>query len=319
MGGNHEQYPEFSGGNSDEGTDLQLISQESEPNEESEETMEEVHTEPLAWYDRGNEDHSLPFFGREEDIKSLLLSTPHLKATKEEIRVFYESHEDEGERTEYIKSIFNPEYTELTLEDGKQVGYKTFQNVLHMWEGSYISRISQSYYDWGVIANYFEAMRLLGELQEKRKPLPTVGGQMAFLEELAEEKPSAFSFSQEVVDYALTRGSGVSQGKLRIYSYFMQGHSQKEKERFLKKEYGIGGCSSILSGSGIGEMHDGKGLKLHRGYKENAPFVLLRWNQVVKRIDELIAANRYLSKREMEYLPEYEKERAGGRNLSFLL
>ncbi|PWJ47803.1 Adenine-specific DNA methylase, N12 class [Faecalicatena contorta] len=285
VAGNDEQYQELSRGNGNEGTDLQLV-----------------------WYDRSSEDHSLPFFGKEEDIKSLLLSTPHLKATKEEVQAFYESHEDKEERTEYIKSIFNDEYTEITLEDKRRVGYKTYQNVLHMWEGSYLSRTSQSYYDWDVIANYFEAMRLLGELKDKSRPLPTVREQMTFLEELAEEKTSAFSFSQEVVDYALARGSGMQNGKFRIYSYFMQGHSQREKEKFLKKEYGIGGCSSILSGSGIGEMHDGKGLKLHQGYQDNAPHILLKWNQVVKRIDELIAAERYLSKKEVEYLPEYEKK-----------
>lgn len=281
---NDEQYPELSGRDSDERTDIQL-----------------------AWYDRSREDKNLPFWGKEEDIKSLLLSTPHLKATKEEIRAFYETHDKKEEREEYIKSIFNNEHTEITLEDGRRVGYKTYQNVLHMWEGSYLSRTKQSYYNWGVLADYFEAMRLLGQLRDKAKPLPTVEGQMAFLDDLAGEKSSAFSFSQEIVDYALTGGSGIHHGKFRIYSYFLQGHTEKEKEQFLKKEYGMGGRSSILSGLGIGEMHDGKGLKPHQGYNENAPYILLKWEQVVKRIDELITVKRYLSKKEVEYLPEYEK------------
>lgn len=133
---------------------------------------EDKPAEVLEVYDRSSEDSSFPFFGEDEDIKSLLLSTPHLKADKGEIRAFFESHEDKKERTEYIKGIFNNEYTEITLEDGRRVGYKTYQNVLHMWEGSYLSRTSQSYFDWGKIAGYFGGMRLLGELKDKMNPLP---------------------------------------------------------------------------------------------------------------------------------------------------
>lgn len=175
------------------GTDLQLTSQELEPEADNDWQPEGVpmvqltsqelepdnvgKAEPetqLKWHDRGSEDRRLPFFGEEKDIKSLLLSTPHLKAEKKEIRAFLESHEDKQERTAYIKSIFNHECTELTLEDGRRVGYKAYQNVLHMWEGSYLSRTSQAYYEWGILAGYFDGMRLLGELKDKCTPLPTV-------------------------------------------------------------------------------------------------------------------------------------------------
>lgn len=285
VGGDDEQYPAGSGGDRDSGTGLQLV-----------------------WYDRRKEDKKIPFFGRDSDIKALLLATPHLKATKEEICSFYETHEDRTERTEYIKSIFNNEVTEVTLEDGRSVGYKTFQNVLHLWEGSYQSRTAQGYYDWGVIAGYFEGMRLLGELWDRWRPLPTVEGQLRMLDDMAGEGTPAFSFTQEIIDYTLAKGSGIQHGKYRIYSYFLQEHSAKEKADFLKNEYGTGGHSPILTGTGIREEHDTKGLKLHRGYGDDAPELLLTWGKVAKRIDELIAAGRYMTKRELEYIPEYEKE-----------
>lgn len=120
-------------------------------------------------YDRRHEDKSLPFFGGDETINEILGTTPHLKASKDEIRAFYENIPDDTARTEYIKSIFNDDYTELILSDGRRVGYKTFENVLQFWEGSYLSRTAQSYFDWGVVAKHFEAMRLLGELQENHK------------------------------------------------------------------------------------------------------------------------------------------------------
>ena len=212
-----------------------------------------------------------------------------------------------SERTEYIKSIFNNEVTELTLGDGRSAGYKTFQNVLHLWEGTYLSRTAQGYYDWQVIAQYFEGMRLLGELRDRETPVPTVGGQLSMLQDMAGEKSPAFSFTQEIIDYALVKGSGVQYGKYRIYSYFLQRHTAKEKADFLKNEYGTGGRSSILTGTGIGEDHDAKGLKLHRGYSKDSPELLLSWKKVAKRIDELMAAGRYMTERELEYIPEYEK------------
>lgn len=279
-----EQYPPVSGGDRNEGTDLRL-----------------------EWYDRSKEDKSLPFFHKDEDIKELLLTTPHLKAEKVEIQRFFEKNEDRDKRKEYIKSIFNPEYTEIDLEDGRRVGYKTYQNVLHLWEGSYLSRTAQGYYNWGVIAEYFEGMRLMGELKDKAEPLPTVNGQLAFLDDLAEEKSSAFSIPQEMMDHTLRSGSPFSEGKFRIYSFFLQGHTTKEKVEFLKDEYGTGGHDPVLIGTGIGEDHDAKGLKLRRGFGEDAEEVLWKWEKVAKRIDELIAADRYMTQKELAYIPEYEK------------
>lgn len=284
MGRDGEQHPAVSGRNREDRID-----------------------QPLAWYDRSKEDKSLPFFHRDQDIKELLLATPYLKAGKAEIRAFFEREEDRETRRDYIKSIFNNEPTALTLQDGRTVGYKAYQNVLHLWEGSASSRTAQSYYDWGVIADYFEGMRLLGELRDQTEPLRTVDGQFEFLQDLAEEKTSAFSFSQEMVDYVLRSGSGIQHGKFRIYSYFLQGHSRREQEEFLKEEYGMGGRSPILSGTGISEEHSVKGLKLRRGYQEGAPQLLLKWSQAAKRIEELIAADRYMTAKELKYLPEYEK------------
>lgn len=85
----------------------------------------------LENYDREHEDKSLPFFGGDDTIREILGTTPHLSASKEEIKDFFERNTSNSDRTEYVKSIFNNDYTELTLEDGRTVGYKTFQNVLH--------------------------------------------------------------------------------------------------------------------------------------------------------------------------------------------
>ncbi|MEN3003346.1 MAG: hypothetical protein WKR96_03175 [Dehalobacterium formicoaceticum] len=106
-----------------------------------------------------------------------------MKATKQEIVDFYAVHEDSNERTEYIKNIFNNDYTELIINGNHHVGYKTYQNVLHLWEGSYAARTSQSYYDWGVIAGHFGSMILLGEFLDEPLALPSVQQQITLIEQ----------------------------------------------------------------------------------------------------------------------------------------
>lgn len=261
----------------------------------------------LEHYDREHEDKSLPFFGNDDTIREMLGTTPHLKAGKDEIRAFYETHLDDKERTEYIKSIFNNDYTELLIGENhdRRVGYKTYDNVLQLWDGSYLSRTAQSFYNWSVIAQHFEAMRLLGELQDTMKPLPSIDGQISFIEANAEEKNSAFSFSQEIIDAVLTRGSGVSEGKMRIYEQFQESLSAKENVSFLKEEYGWGGSYPVITGAGIDENHDAKGITISKGIGSDKPHIDLNWNQVEKRIAELIKLDRYLNPKEAAEYPKW--------------
>lgn len=281
VGSENEQFEEPGAGDRKSGSNLRLV------------------------YDRQYEDKSLPFFGGDETINEILGTTPHLKASKDEIRAFYENTLDDTARTEYIKSIFNDDYTELILSDGRRVGYKTFENVLHFWEGSYLSRTAQSYYDWGVVAKHFEAMRLLGELQDTIKPLPSINGQLTLMLEAEDKKSSAFTFSQEIIDAVLTRGSGISEGKFRIYGQFEKSLSAKENADFLKNEYGWGGSYPVIIGTGIDEQHDGKGITISKGIGSDKPNVKLTWTQVEKRISELIRLDRYLNPKEKAFYPEW--------------
>jgi len=284
MGSSDELSSQFGTGNRESGSDIRL-----------------------EYYDRTHEDKSLPFFGRDEVINEILRTTPHLSASLEEIKDYYERNPDNKDRTEYVKSIFNNDYTELTLEDGRTVGYKTFENVLHLWEGKYDSRTAQSFYDWAVIARHFEAMRLLGELSDSIKPLPSMDGQMTFiLDGRAEEKKtSAFTFSQEIIDAVLANGSGFSEGKMRIYEQFEKSLSAKENADFLKNEYGWGGSYPVIIGAGIDESHDGKGITITKGISKENPHITLSWSQVEKRIGELIRTDRYLNPKEKEHYPQW--------------
>lgn len=263
---------------------------------------------PLEYYDRSNEDKSIDFLHGDNDVKAILLNTPHLKATKSEIANYFKNVRNRSEQVEYIKSIFNNDYTEFVVPDGRRMGYKTYQNVLHMWEGSYDNKTKQGYYNWSVIVGYFDGMRLLNELNDTTTL--TTEEQLNSLNETGEQKTPVFSFSQEIIDSVIVRGGDISHRKMKIYEQFEKSLSKKENIDFLKQEYGWGGSYPVLTGTGIDENHDTKGIHLSRGFGNNAPKITLSWENVAIRIGQLIRMDRYLNPKEKEYYSKWREEQA---------
>lgn len=124
--------------------------------------------------------------------------------------------------------------------------------------------------------------------------------------------------TEDEMDENLRRGSGISDGKKRIYNFFKESHTTGEQANFLKEEYGTGGHSHALSGArGSNEWHDAKGIKLE---KENCKDIFLNWNQAAKRIQTLIESGRYIEKEELTEQTESRediKENIADRNESF--
>ena len=147
------------------------------------------------------------------------------------------------------------------------------------------------------------------QLEEPIIAFPSIAEQINNIDEAeVEDNTSVFSFSQEMIDSALKSGSGFESGKYRIYEQFESSLSSKDNISFLKNEYGIGGSSSIPDFDGIGQWHDSKGIKLNKGYGENAPTLLLTWNKVEQRIKELIRADRYFNSYEKEHYHIWKEE-----------
>lgn len=259
----------------------------------------------LDYHDRSTERHDIPSFSRNEDIYELLRSTPYLSASKENIIGFFETHDDENERTEYIKGIFNNDYTELLLGDNKdhRVGYKPYSNVLHIWEGSYTNRTAETYFNWSVIAGYFSAMILLDEFLDKQPQR----GQISLFDEPTEERSSVFSFNQKIIDAVLCTGSGFENGKLRIYKQFSESTDISENIKFLRNEYSTGGKYPAIPCTNINEEHDSKGIELRRDDTK----LMLSWNKAAQRIAELVSEGRYLTSSEMA---QYEREQIQHNN-----
>ena len=102
-----------------------------------------------------------------------------------------------------------------------------------------------------------------------------------------------YFITDDEINAELASGSSFEGSKARIYEYFLEPHSQKEKADFLKNEYGTGGRSHALSGSDHSSQdHDAKGLRYKKSGCEE---VKLSWTQVAARVDDLVKLDRYLS------------------------
>ncbi len=150
--------------------------------------------------------------------------------------------------------------------------------------------------------HYHKPREIWENLQDLSLPRTTFTSQLT-------EVPSVKQFiTEDEIDAAMTRGSGFAGGKGRVFTFFQEPHTDKEKVDFLKHEYGIGGHSHALSGAmKSDESHDGKGLHYK---KDGCPDVHFTWEKVAKRITDLIQKGRYLTEQEQAEYDKIQAEKA---------
>ena len=141
---------------------------------------------------------------------------------------------------------------------------------------------------------------------EVRVNLPTVDEQIEMIAKAEDEKASAFAISKEDIDSVLQKGSGVADGKYRIYRQFQKGVDRQKNIEFLKNEYGTGGGTHIFPDGFSGHSwYDSKGLAIDRNGTYTNHDLVLKWSQVEKRLRELIKHNRYLNPKEKDHYADY--------------
>ena len=149
--------------------------------------------------------------------------------------------------------------------------------------------------------HYHKLENIWQSLRDLSLPRREYSSEMAAVPELGR------FITEDEIDHALDRGSGVEGGKGRIYEYFTADHTGKEKAAFLKDEYGTGGHTHAVSGaSGSYEDHSAKGITLKKAGCAN---VELSWTKVAARIDSLIQKDRFLSPREKERYAQLQQEK----------
>ena len=141
---------------------------------------------------------------------------------------------------------------------------------------------------------------------EVRVNLPTVDEQIEMIAKAEDENASASAISKEDIDSVLQKGSGVADGKYRIYRQFQKGEDRQKNIEFLKNEYGTGGGTHIFPDGFSGHSwHDSKGLAIDRNGTYTNHDLVLKWSQVEKRLRELIKDNRYLNPKEKDHYADY--------------
>ena len=243
----------------------------------------------------------------DEKINQILSTTPHLRKSNKEIKDFIQNEKDVTKRAEYLKGIFNKDYTGVIVDD-QMYGYKTFDNGILFWKGNFLSRDTESFVSWEDLTYHYDAMILLNQLNDRIEPLPSVTDQLSFIDENSEKAVSDLEFTQEFVDRYLTEQHRDT--KFSIYEQFSKSLSTENNINYLKNLYGISGATSTIKGAGIGVNTDYKGVRFNRGYFDaSAKEQLFKWNYIEKRIKTLIHEDRYLNSKELEEYPKWLDEK----------
>lgn len=216
---------------------------------------------------------------------------------------FFQTHDSDEERCEYVQRIYPDSIREWKVDD-VILGYDRLDDGLHIYLGTFDNQVVSYDYSWNFVAKEIDGM-ILSRYFAPDIQIPSLEEQKNAVYENIQNFENGIFFSQQEIDRVLTRGSGFEEGKYRINQMFSKNTTLKEKVQFLKKEYGEGGSSPAVGF--INVNYDTKGMSLSR-YREigkDEIKITLKWDKVAKRIDELIQLDRYLNKKEKEYYPTF--------------
>lgn len=216
---------------------------------------------------------------------------------------FFQTHDSDEERCEYVQRIYPDSIREWKVDD-VILGYDRLDDGLHIYLGTFDNQVVSYDYSWNFVAKEIDGM-ILSRYFAPDIQIPSLEEQKNAVYENIQNFENGIFFSQQEIDRVLTRGSGFEEGKYRINQMFSKNTTLKEKVQFLKKEYGEGGSSPAVGF--INVNYDAKGMSLSR-YREigkDEIKITLKWDKVAKRIDELIQLDRYLNKKEKEYYPTF--------------
>ena len=263
----------------------------------------------------------LPAFLDMHLIEANLLDDGGRKHKRQEIFEYFQAHKNLAERTEFLKNSYNDIWVEV-LTDGVRTGYHAEKDGLLMWEGSYLSRTSESVFSWSVITEMTEGLIERGEYKIKLglQNAPIVAEQLALFDmggdapvyEAPADAPSgilapARTVPQEVIDLALCTGGNEPNSAERIALFYMRERPEQENEEFLRREFGRANGRGIeYEGRkyAVWFLEDGihlaQGDSVRTGYSKT----VVTWEQASARILNLLEAGTYLSVSELAQAPD---------------
>ena len=263
----------------------------------------------------------LPAFLDMHLIEANLLDDGGRKHKRQEIFEYFQAHKNLAERTEFLKNSYNDIWVEV-LTDGVRTGYHAEKDGLLMWEGSYLSRTSESVFSWSVITEMTEGLIERGEYKIKLglQNAPIVAEQLALFDmggdtpvyEAPADAPSgilapARTVPQEVIDQALYTAGNEPGSAERIAVFYMREHSEQENIAFLRREFGTENGRGIeYEGRkyAVWFLEDGihlaQGDSVRTGYSKT----VVSWGLAAGRILGQLRAGIYLSAAELTQAPD---------------
>ena len=261
----------------------------------------------------------LPAFLDTYLIEAILLDDGGRKHTRQEIFAYFQVNRDITSRTEFLKNSYNDIWVEVLAGTDKiRVGYHAQQNGLLMWEGSFLSRTSESVFSWGVVAEMTEGLIERGEYKIKLglQNAPMMAEQLSFFDmgggaavyEVPEAQRMGELFPtrtvpQTVIDQALYTAGNSRGSAERIAVFYMRQRPEAECTAFLRREFGTENGRGIeYDGQkyAVWFMEDGIHLAQGDSIRTGHSRTTVTWEQASARILELLEAGTYLSAPELE-------------------
>ena len=261
----------------------------------------------------------LPAFLDEHLIEAILLDDGGRKHTRQEIFAYFQANRDIMSRTEFLKNSYNDIWVEVLAGTDKiRVGYHAQQNGLLMWEGSFLSRTSESVFSWGVVTEMTEGLIERGEYKIKLglQNAPVMAEQLSFFDmgggaavyEVPETQRTGELFPtrtvpQAVIDQTLYTAGNSRGSAERIAVFYMRQRPEAECIAFLRREFGAENGRGIeYEGKkyAVWFMEDGIHLAQGDSVRTGHCRTTVTWEQASVRILELLEAGTYLSAAELE-------------------
>ena len=252
-------------------------------------------------------DDSLPPISDPQSLIQLLRHDEFLKKSKNEIVSFLRSDATDEQKTEFVKSAYTPLLFVEIFKEGTQehLGYRADAEGLLLYEGNFLTRKAETRMDWALIT------KLIGALITDRNYLdaPEPGQQLSLLDVeygVPEDAPAPppkrqFGISQEVIDEFLRLGGCTKNSTQRIYAFYRRANNQAENVAYLKNEYDKDSIGLVVDGKNYAATWDANGVRIATGETaQKSSSVFLTWEDVDKRIQELLHLGQYISKSETE-------------------
>lgn len=264
---------------------------------------------------------SLPAFLDMHLIEANLLDDGGRKHKRQEIFNFFQSHKSLAERTEFLKNSYKDIWVEV-LTDGVRTGYHAEKDGLKMWEGSYLSRTSESVFSWSVITEMTEGLIERGEYKIKLglQNAPVIAEQLALFDmggnepvyEVSADTPTgvltpAHTVPQEVVDLILCTAGNEPNSAERVAVFYMREHPEQENIAFLRREFGMENGRGIeYEGRKYAAWFMEDGIRLAQGDSIRTGYskTVVSWGLAAGRILGLLRAGIYLSAAELAQAPD---------------